>query len=168
MNISGMSSPPSTGVSVVSSSRNSHARLAQGTQSAVGDGAATAATLSAEALAASQRQERPAGWQKILDEARLDPAFGRKYLEQWSGVTTDGPLLDISHPPEIRLSSTGEIWTDEKQVQYAALSAHVMQQRRDLIGAGLAEGIAPNEVLQRVYAFHDTLPQWYQDGMNWQ
>lgn len=127
----------------------------------------TSATLSAESLAASRRTERPEGLQKILDEARADPEFGRQYLGQLSGVTTDGPMLDISHPPEIRLSSTGEIWTDEKQAQYAALSAHVMQQRRDIINAGLADGSAPDAVLQKVYAFNDALPQWYKDGMYW-
>ena len=104
----------------------------------------------------------------MLDEARADPDFGQRYLGQLAGVTTDGPLLDISHPPDILLSSTGERWTDEKQAQYAALSTHVMQQRRELIDAGLAAGHAPVDVLERIHAFNDRLPQWYKDGMYWE
>lgn len=141
--------------------------LPQGTEPGRAAAPETTATLSPEAVAASRNTARPEGLQKLVDEARADPAFGRQYLGQLAGVTTDGPMVDLSHPPEIRLSSTGEIWTDEKQAQYSALSAHVMQQRRDLINAGLADGSAPDEVLQRVYAFNDALPRWYKDGMNW-
>lgn len=141
--------------------------LPQGTDAGRPAAMETTASLSPEALAASRSPARSAGLQKVMDEVRADPAFGRQYLGQLAGVTTDGPMVDLSHPPEIRLSSTGELWTDEKQAQYSALSAHVMQQRRDIINAGLADGSAPDAVLQRVYDFNDALPQWYKDGMNW-
>lgn len=168
MNISHLETLSPVGTSTGVRALHPGAALEQGADQRPPVGGETSVTVSASGLAASRQHERPASLQKVLDEARADPAFGRRYLEQLSDVTTDGPLLDISHPPDIRLSSTGERWTDERQAQYAALSTHVMQQRRELIDAGLAAGHAPVDVLERIHAFNDRLPQWYKDGMYWE
>lgn len=105
--------------------------------------------------------------EKIVANARANPQEGDSWLDAATSVTTDGPLLDISDPPKIKLSSTGEIWTPEKQKTYEVASKSIMQTRRDIYLSEKEKGAPSSEIMEKIFSYNDALPQWYKDGMNW-
>lgn len=81
-------------------------------------------TISQEAkdrLAAETKNDLDDNWavsfrEKMVAEAKQDPVFAEKTAREYAydiSYEKYGPLVDISHPPEIRYSHTQEVVTEE-------------------------------------------------------
>ena len=115
-----------------------------------------------------KRSSEGAGWrEKQIADAEADPEEGEKWLRGYLSATSDGPMLDISHPPETRLSSTGEIYTPEFQDKYENASKIVMEARSAIYASEKEKGTPPSQIIEKLFSYNDSLPQWYKDGLYW-
>jgi|GEM_PF-3375447 len=107
---------------------------------------------------------------KMVAEAKQDPAFAEKMAREYAYDTsyeTHGPLIDISHPPEIRYSHTQEVVTDENLATFKKDAAEVTAGRIALYQNEKAKGTPDAEILQKLYDYTNTQSDNYLSKVGW-
>lgn len=134
-------------------------------------------TISQEAknrLAAETQQSPSDNWknfrEKMINAAKEDPVYGEKITREYAYDTsyeTYGPLVDISHPPEIRYSHTHEIVTEENMAAFKQEAAQATAGRKALYESEKAKGTPDAEILQKLYDYTNKQPENYLSKIGW-
>lgn len=108
--------------------------------------------------------------EKMVAAAQEDPIYGEKITREYAYDTsyeTYGPLIDISHPPEIRYSHTQEVVTEESLAAFKQEAAQVTAGRKALYESEKAKGTPDAEILQKLYDYTDKQSQNYLSKVGW-
>ncbi len=84
-------------------------------------------------------------------KAHADPEAATSLLNALRD-SVDTPLLDISNYPDIRLSATGQKWTESVQEAYTLQAQRVSTERQVLISHERAQGVPEADILDHVFA----------------
>lgn len=98
-------------------------------------------------------------------KAHADPGAATSLLNGLRD-NVDTPLLDISNYPDIRLSATGQKWTESLQEAYTLQAQRVSTERQVLIAHERAQGVPEADILDHVFAHILQQGPAYSDPLN--
>ncbi len=103
----------------------------------------------------------------MLDAARADPQEAAKLAYGYAHNALGFELLDLSDRPNIRYSATGELVTPKTQAYFAKISQAMQIKSSHLYSSGIAKGTSHTEILEKIFDFHDALPERFKDMLGW-
>jgi len=103
----------------------------------------------------------------VLDTAAKDPEKAEMWAELYAYHSLDGPLIDITDDPIVRLSATGEIYTKEMQSYYGKVRQAMQGDLSALYESEIAKGTPALNVLKKVFAYNDALPEEFRRISDW-
>jgi hypothetical protein len=97
----------------------------------------------------------------LLDSAAKDPEKAKMHAHGLAYESLEGPMLENTDSPIMRVSATGEIYTPGMQ-RYCAKVFNSMQAGRiALYESEVAKGTPHAQILEKVLAYNDTYPVGY-------
>lgn len=103
----------------------------------------------------------------VLDTAAKDPEKAEMWAHLYAYNSLSGPLIDITDDPVVRLAATGEIYTSEMQSYYGKVRLAMQGDRSALYESELAKGTPPVKILEKIFAYNDTLPEEFRRIADW-
>ncbi len=106
----------------------------------------------------------------MLADAKADPDLAKKAAREYANDRSHelhGPLVDIRDYPTIRFSATGEVVTEESLAAFKTEAAKAREGRMALYQAEKAKGTPDAEILEKLFAYTDTLSDSYLSKINW-
>jgi hypothetical protein len=94
----------------------------------------------------------------IMDDATRDPERAAMWAQAYGCDSLDGPLIDLSEETIIKLSATGEVYTKKMQEYYEQVRQEQHGGLSQLYKSEIAKGTAAIDVLNKVFAYYDALP----------
>lgn len=104
--------------------------------------------------------------QKLMDDARADPELAEQLAWAYAHQP-DRPRLTLADYPNLRLSSTGAVWTLDRRTAFARQAQWMVEERQMLYDAEKAKGTAPVDILAQIFAQINRQAQDYKDALNW-
>jgi hypothetical protein len=103
----------------------------------------------------------------VLKEAAADPAKAEMWAHLYAYNSLNGPLEDITDLPIVRLSTTGEIYTQEMQTYYAQVRNAMQGDRSALYESEMAKSTPAIKILEKIFAYNDELPEEFKRLADW-
>ncbi|MDB6143034.1 MAG: hypothetical protein JWP80_2078 [Pseudomonas sp.] len=103
----------------------------------------------------------------VLDTAAKDPEKAQMWANLYAYNSFDGPLLDCSELPIMRLSATGEIYTPEMRSYYGRVSLAMQAGLSALYESEIAKGTPAVKILDKIFAYNDALPKEFRRISDW-
>ncbi|MEA9978054.1 hypothetical protein QN415_21980 [Pseudomonas sp. 5S4] len=94
----------------------------------------------------------------IMSDANNDSERAGMWAQLYGCDSLDGPLIDVSDEPIIRLSATGEVYTKKMQTYYEQVRQNKQPGLAELYRSEIAKNTPAIEVLKKVFAYYDALP----------
>lgn len=108
-------------------------------------------------------EERAQGRKRSLDVAKANPEEGQKIAHGYAFNYLAHALLDVSDRPNIRYSKTGELVTPKTEAYFAQISQEMQRQCANLYRQERKKDTAPDQILEKIFEFHDSMPKKFQD-----
>jgi hypothetical protein len=103
----------------------------------------------------------------MLDTAAKDPEKAKMWAHLVAYDPIEGPTLKNTDSPISRVSATGEIYTPAME-RYCIKVWNAMQAGRSaLYQSEVAKGTPDAQILEKVFAYHDTYPVGYRRLLDW-
>jgi hypothetical protein len=103
----------------------------------------------------------------VLDTAAKDPEKAEMWAHLYAYNSLNGPLLDCSDLPIMRLAATGEIYNQEMQSYYGRVRLAMQRDRSALYESEIGKGTPHAKILEKVFAYNDTLPEEFRRIADW-
>jgi hypothetical protein len=103
----------------------------------------------------------------LMAGVRADRDQAVRMLNLYTFNSLGGPLLDMTDPDNIRYSGTGERVTPESSEYFAKVSYLAQRQLASLYQSETAKGAEPADILEKVYDFHEALPERFLGMLAW-
>ena len=106
----------------------------------------------------------------MLADAKADPDLAQKAAREYANDRSyelHGPLVDIRDYPTLYFSATGEVVTEESLAAFKEEAAKAREGRMALYQAEKAKGTPDAEILEKLFAYTDTLSDNYLSKINW-
>jgi hypothetical protein len=103
----------------------------------------------------------------MLDTAAKDPEKAKMWAHALAYDQIETPMLENTDSPISRVSATGEIYTPGMQ-RYCIKVWNAMQAGRSaLYESEVAKGTPDAQIMEKVFAYHDTYPVGYRRLLDW-
>jgi hypothetical protein len=109
--------------------------------------------------AADRTRER----RHMLEAARADPQEAEKLAYSYAHNSLAFALLDLTDSPNIRYSATGELVTPKTKQYFDTISQAMQRQCENLYRQEKSKGTPAEEILQKIFDFHDSMPRPFGD-----
>ncbi|MGV8919813.1 MAG: hypothetical protein ACOH2R_18750 [Pseudomonas sp.] len=106
-------------------------------------------------------------YERLMQAAKADPEKADMLSHLYAYDSLDGPLVDITDFPIIRLSATGEIYTPEMQLYYSQVRNAMQGDRSAIYESEMAKGTPTVQILDKVLAYNDSLPAEFRRIADW-
>ncbi|MGV8919814.1 MAG: hypothetical protein ACOH2R_18755 [Pseudomonas sp.] len=103
----------------------------------------------------------------LMQAANADPEKADMLAHLYAYNSLDGPLLDATDLPILRLKATGEIYTSEMRHYYSQVRNAMQVDRSALYESEMAKGTPTVQILDKVLAYNDTLPAEFRRIAEW-
>ncbi|WP_397449751.1 hypothetical protein [Pseudomonas sp. NA-150] len=103
----------------------------------------------------------------VLGEAKADPEKADMFAQSYAYDSLDSPLMDCSELPIMRIASTGEIYTGEIHSYYSQVRNEMQVGRSALYQAEIAKGTPGINILEKIFAYNDALPDEFKRLGDW-
>ena len=103
----------------------------------------------------------------LMQEAKADPDKASDLANLYAYDSLDGPLLDTTDLPIVRLSTTGEIYTPQMRLYYSQVRNAMQGERSALYESELAKGTPAVQILDKLLAYNDSLPAEFRRIADW-
>ena len=103
----------------------------------------------------------------LMQEAKADPDKASDLANLYAYDSLDGPLLDSTDMPILRLSTTGEIYTPQMRLYYSQVRNAMQGERSALYESELAKGTPAIQILDKLLTYNDSLPAEFRRIADW-
>lgn len=103
----------------------------------------------------------------VLDTAAKDPEKAKMWTELYAYNSLNGPRIDATDQPILRIAATGEVYTDRMRSYYGQVRQAMQAGRSELYESEIAKCTPHVEILHKIFAYNDTLPEEFRRIADW-
>jgi hypothetical protein len=103
----------------------------------------------------------------VLDTAAKDPEKAKMWTELYAYNSLNGPRIDATDQPILRIAATGEVYTDRMRSYYGKVRQAMQAGRSELYESEIAKCTPHVEILHKIFAYNDALPEEFRRIADW-